>query len=265
MSKKEITESELYIRALAETQRGVLTRRAIPMRTEGRASDGLILILTGQCHYLFDDGVTFTAAAGDVLYLAQDAKYAMDVDCDRYEFSVVNFFLTESAPRQSAVFHPRDRVGIEQLFARLCARRDLCSIAESLSVFYRILAATIESKQSYYMNGKARAAVERAAEAVKASFGNPCLSVSRLASDAAMSEVHFRRLFSRRFGVSPARYIMQTRIAHARELMASTTLSTDEIAEQSGFSSVTYFHRVFRELTDTTPAAYRREWQEHPL
>ena len=115
------------------------------------------------------------------------------------------------------------------------------------------------------MNGKVRATVERAAETVRNAFGDPHLSVSRLAADAAMSEVHFRRLFARRFGVSPARYIMQTRISHARELMATTTLSTEEIAEKSGFSSVTYFHRVFRELTDTTPAAYRRELRERPL
>ena len=265
MSKKDITESELYISKLSQTYRGFLPRRVIPMRVEGRASDGLILVLAGQCHYLLDDGTAFTAAEGDVLYLAKDAKYAMNVDCERYEFFVINFFFADQDTRKSAVLRPRDRVGIEQLFARLCTRRDLASVAESLSVFYRILAATVESKQSYYMNGKMRATVERAAETVRNAFGDPHLSASRLAADAAMSEVHFRRLFARRFGVSPARYIMQTRISHARELMATTTLSTDEIAEKSGFSSVTYFHRVFRELTDTTPAAYRRELRERPL
>ena len=106
MSKIDITESELYISKLSQTYRGFLPRRVIPMRVEGRALDGLILILAGQCHYLFDDGTAFTAAEGDILYLAKDAKYAMNVDCERYEFFVVNFFFADQDTRQSAILRP---------------------------------------------------------------------------------------------------------------------------------------------------------------
>ena len=86
-----------------------------------------------------------------------------------------------------------------------------------------------------------------------------------LAADAAMSEVHFRRLFARTFGISPARYIMRARVDRAKVLMADSSYSLADIAEQSGFSSPPYFYRVFRDITGSTPAAYRRELLNHPL
>lgn len=268
MPKKDITISELFICEKPKVYRGSLPRRIIPMRTEGRASDGLIFILEGRCHYTFDDGLTFTAEKNDVLYLANSALYAMDVDCDRYEFFVVNFTFSDPEPRQSAVYRPRDKAGTEQLFARLCTRRDASSpyaTAEALSLFYRILTVIMESRDSHYMSRRARDAVEHAAETIRAQCHRSALSVTELAAHAAMSEVHFRRLFARRFGISPARYIVCARIDRARDLMTDDTLSLDDVAEQSGFSSSPYFYRVFREITGTTPAAYRRELFNAPL
>lgn len=268
MPKKDITISDPCIAAPLTVYRGAIPRTAIPMKAKGRVGDGWIFILEGKCHYTFDDGVTFTASKHDILYLANNARYAMDVDCDQYEFYVINFAFADPDPRQSAVYHPRDKAGTEQLFARLCARRDLSSpsaVTESLSLFYRIFTAIIESRQSHYIGGKNRSAMESAAEVIHAECHDPSLSVTALAARAAMSEVHFRRLFAVRFGISPARYIMRARVSRAKELMSMSTLSLADIAEQSGFSSPTYFYRVFREIVGTTPATYRRELMEHPL
>ena len=268
MAKKDIANSELYINVKPQCRRGALPRGRIPLRTRGRDGDGFVFILEGKCHYTFDDGTFFTADKQDILYLANGAKYAMDVDCESYKFFVVDFLFTDIAPRQSAVYHPHDKAGTEQLFARICAKREFPSpsaAAESLSLFYRILRAVIESKQSRYVSGKARATVEKAAEAVQKMCCDSSLSVAGLAADASMSEVHFRRLFARSFGISPAKYIMRARVDRAKMLMSDHTLSLTDIAEQSGFSSSTYFYRVFREVTGTTPAAYRKELSVNPL
>lgn len=268
MVKKDITNSELYIAAKPQCRRGALPREHIPMRTLGRKGDGFIFILEGKCHYLFDDGTSFTACKQDILYLADGAKYAMEVDCESYAFFVVDFLFTDAEPRQSAVYHPHDKTGTEQLFSRICTRHEISTLsasAETLSLFYRIFRAVIESKDTRYVGGRAKAAMEKAAEAVRANCDDPSLSVTRLAAEAAISEVHFRRLFSRSFGVPPARYIMRARIDRAKALMADSSRSLADISEQSGFSSPTYFYRVFREITGTTPAAYRKELLAHPL
>ncbi len=268
MTPKGIAISEPLLSQGLHTHRGFLPRRTIPMRPQGRDGDGLIFILEGHCRYTFLDGRRFTVEKNDILYLANDARYSMDVDCDRYEFFVVNFRFVSSDPYQSAVYHPRDKEGAKQLFSRLCAHPDFHApraAAEGLSLFYRVLAMAIESTEASYISGKAKATAVRAAETIHAECHRPDLSVAELSAAADMSEVHFRRLFARNFGISPARYIMRARVDRAKALMADGTYSLSDIAEQSGFSSAPYFYRVFREITGTTPAAYRREFLNHPL
>jgi len=44
---------------------------------------------------------------------------------------------------------------------------------------------------------------------------------------------------------------------HAKMLLLSTDLSVEEIADMAGFSSLSYFSRVFRLHENTTPTLYR--------
>ena len=117
--KMEITKLKPIISDIPDATRGHLTRRTIPMRTAGRSPDGLIYILSGSCHYTFDDGTSFGVKENDILYLAAGAKYQMDISCDKYEYYVVNFTLFGNEERQSAVYTPRSAASAEQLFARL--------------------------------------------------------------------------------------------------------------------------------------------------
>jgi AraC family transcriptional regulator len=96
------------------------------------------------------------------------------------------------------------------------------------------------------------------------SFADKELSVASLASEAGFSEVYFRKLFLRRFGQSPSKYIMQTRVSHAIKLMEFDGLTLSEIAEECGFSSTPYFNRVFKAVTGESPAAYRRSIAKLP-
>ncbi len=63
-------------------------------------------------------------------------------------------------------------------------------------------------------------------------------------------------LFRREMGRTVA-YLQTLRIARAQELLATTELSTLNVALESGFESVEHFYRVFRRLVGTTPRCYR--------
>lgn len=84
------------------------------------------------------------------------------------------------------------------------------------------------------------------------------LSVARLAAMAGYTPDHFRRVFSRVFGVNPSVYAAQLRIKEAARLLVLSNSSIEEIAEQTGFSDRHHFTRVFRASTGETPAAYRK-------
>ncbi|HOX05036.1 MAG TPA: AraC family transcriptional regulator [Planctomycetota bacterium] len=83
------------------------------------------------------------------------------------------------------------------------------------------------------------------------------LSVRDLARKTAMSESAFSHLFKNVAGIPPRRYQIQERVARARELLETTSLSVKEIAAELGYDDVHYFSRVFRKLTGRTPSGVR--------
>ncbi|TDO30436.1 helix-turn-helix protein [Kribbella sp. VKM Ac-2527] len=68
---------------------------------------------------------------------------------------------------------------------------------------------------------------------------------------------YLAELFANHLGQSPPRYLNGRRIDRAHQLLDSIDLAITAIAHTLGFSSSPHFARVFRQLTATTPTAYR--------
>ena len=83
-------------------------------------------------------------------------------------------------------------------------------------------------------------------------------SVSQLASVAGLSPAHFCIAFKQSTGYSPHRYLLNRRVAYAKELMAHRRLSLTEVALTCGFGSSSQFATTFRRIDGVTPRAYRR-------
>ncbi len=67
------------------------------------------------------------------------------------------------------------------------------------------------------------------------------------------------RMFVRYLNVNYIDYINQLRFEKARELITLSELSISEIAEQTGFESLSYFSRQFKRKYGITPQEYRRK------
>nr|WP_237545119.1 helix-turn-helix domain-containing protein [Streptomyces sp. SID4946] len=59
-------------------------------------------------------------------------------------------------------------------------------------------------------------------------------------------------------GATPHQWVLTARIDHARELLEATTLSVEQIADETGLGSSTNLRARFHDSLDTTPTAYRR-------
>jgi AraC family transcriptional regulator len=84
------------------------------------------------------------------------------------------------------------------------------------------------------------------------------LSVSEIATELAMSQYYFTRLFKRSLGISPYQYVMQQRIERAKYLLKTTGLSMAAIARQVGFANQNQLTFQFRKFVGTTPSNYRK-------
>lgn len=84
--------------------------------------------------------------------------------------------------------------------------------------------------------------------------------IDELARLAAMSERTFMRRFRAATGSSPADWLTRARVDAARELLESTALPVDRIAERCGLGSATTMRHHFRNKVGVSPAQYRKRF-----
>jgi len=83
------------------------------------------------------------------------------------------------------------------------------------------------------------------------------LSVELLAERVQMSPRNFARAFAAETGCTPARFVEQTRVAAAAQLLRQTDWPQERIAARSGFRSVDALQRAFARQHGVTPQRYR--------
>ncbi|GAA2440534.1 GlxA family transcriptional regulator [Streptomyces glaucus] len=83
------------------------------------------------------------------------------------------------------------------------------------------------------------------------------LTVPRLAAHTHMAPRTFVRRFVAETGTTPLRWLLAARLDRARELLESTDLGVDHIADRCGLGSPSNLRLHFRRALGTTPTAYR--------
>lgn len=91
---------------------------------------------------------------------------------------------------------------------------------------------------------------ERACQGLQAAEVLAHLGMSRASLQQRMKAVTGRTIH---------REIQRVRLTRAKNLLASSDLTIKQVARESGFASVQYMTRVFRDLVGDTPAQYRRK------
>ena len=87
------------------------------------------------------------------------------------------------------------------------------------------------------------------------------LSVVDLASRCAMSERNLTRRFTSELGISPARYVEQSRLQTARRQLEESDFPLQKIADLCGFKSVEVMRRLFNRKLKVSPGDYRKRFR----
>ena len=250
----DISKNELSIKLYEGTHKNYLMPKTIPF-CRPRRCDAFVYILGGSCHYVFSDDRELEAKAGDILYLSEGAIYEMTVR-EKYDFICMNFFFDTSDNRKSDIFTPKDSGIAENQFYRVWKLQTGGSLPAKMSLAYQIYDEIISSRASNYLSNHNRAKIDDAVATITSDmYGS--INVPTLAKSAGMSEVYFRKLFKSVTGVSPAKFIIDCKVNRAKELLMEDYLTLEDIAERCGFSTLSYFCRVFKASTGMTPGEFR--------
>ncbi len=85
------------------------------------------------------------------------------------------------------------------------------------------------------------------------------ITVEGLAQRANQHPDYFSRLFLKNTGERPLAYVQLKRVERAQLLLITTDLPFYRIAEETGFESLSYLSRIFRNHTGQTLSDYKRQ------
>ena len=147
---------------------------------------------------------------------------------------------------------------LEALFRQLSDEWSYCDAEwrhnRCMSILYAILEKAQKMKRQ---SGEGvPEVISPGVEMMHSAFQNPELSVFMLADACHISEVYFRRIYKKHFGISPIEGLLALRFAYAESLLKSGYYSVKEVASLSGFADVKYFRTTFTRRMGRSPSEY---------
>jgi YesN/AraC family two-component response regulator len=88
------------------------------------------------------------------------------------------------------------------------------------------------------------------------------LSQKEVSDHVHLNPSYLSVLFKEHVKLTFSEYVTRRRIQRAKELLVSTKLPINDIAEESGYKTAKYFIKIFKELEGMTPSAYRKDNNE---
>lgn len=104
----------------------------------------------------------------------------------------------------------------------------------------------------------AEAFLKKLTELINANLTDEQFGVSKLAQEMGMSRSNLHRKVKSQTGISVSQYVCNIRLDKATELLKETSLSISDVATKSGFHSVTYFTKCFKDRYGYPPGMARK-------
>jgi transcriptional regulator GlxA family with amidase domain len=81
--------------------------------------------------------------------------------------------------------------------------------------------------------------------------------VAAMVELSGLPERSFMRRFAKAVGMRPLDYVHALRLEEAKQMLETTDLTVEAIANETGYEDTSFFGRLFRRKTDLSPAQYR--------
>lgn len=134
-------------------------------------------------------------------------------------------------------------------------------VVESLCEVLEEMIDTMTDSQMEEGTGSIRSVVKQSVIYIDNNFFEE-LTLSSLSNKFNVESSYFSKMFRQETGSNMMLYIAQKRIDKAKEYMIDSKINLTEIAFMVGYDDYTYFNRVFRKMTGTSPRDYRNELEK---
>ncbi len=127
-------------------------------------------------------------------------------------------------------------------------------LSEAYNHFFDELIFKIGEKRS----GKQELLTRKIEALIDERYADHNLGLNLIADEFGMSSSHLSRVYRQQTLTTIVDVINQVRMKHAQRLLQETDFPVTEIAERTGYTNSSYFHRMFKKMFGVTPAEYRK-------
>lgn len=221
----------------------------------------LILHLSGQSTVKFN-GLTFKTEKDMLRFLPKGENKEYIVERKQRGECIDIFFDTDNPiSEQAFVLKLKNSKIMESLFKKIFSvwvSKNDGYYFECVSLLYKIFAEL--NKQNYIPENQYRA-IKPAIDYINDNFLNDKISVEQLANLCSISESYLKKLFIKKFGVPPVKYIIGLKINYSSDLLRSNLYTITQIAEICGYSNIYFFSRQFKEYVGITPTEFQKKYK----
>ena len=191
--------------------------------------------LAGQAEWLF---ITFDLRHAEAIQELRDRPRMLDDDALALVEDIVRAYLQPQGARP-------DTLAISFQLSRLLLHLRGCDELP-------------EDRRNIHASTSARDVIlEKIDRYVRDHLGQ-AVTISDIASDLGYSVRNLRAVFRDRLGVSLGRYMRESRLSEAAQLLQRSDRNGTEIGERCGFESLYAFSRAYRKAYGIPPRAYRQ-------
>ncbi len=226
----------------------------------------LVIRKSGKSIYTYKKH-KYTASADTVLLLAAGTEYSLSIEksgeCTVVEFNISAEQLQKSFP-EGGIFEystsgDKSVYKLAKNLLQYYVLRGPAYYAKCFSELYSLI-AQISTVHAYNRSLAGKyGLIHASVKFIEANYARPDLYTPMLAEMSQIGETYYRSIFQSVFNMAPAHYIQLYRVGKAKELLLSGAHNVEEIAVAVGFANSSYFCKVFKSLTHTTPSEFAQK------
>lgn len=129
-----------------------------------------------------------------------------------------------------------------------------------MSVLYDIIYKILKN-ETEYLASKTNTIIMPAIDYIDANFTKENIDCGYLAKLCNVSYAYMSKLFVKRFGVTPNKYIVMKKIDFACDLLKSQCYTIGKTSDMCGFVNTYYFSRVFKNIVGIPPSQYAQKFR----
>ncbi len=147
----------------------------------------------------------------------------------------------------SSGLHPEDSEKIHLMLTTSVSMSEVCRPVLELAALCR------DKNQNRQPHSKA---VQLALKFIRAHYAQS-ISLEQVAAEVYLTPEYFSRIFKEETGMTFVNYLTDIRLHHSLQLLETTALRVQDVAQHVGYPNVSYFSTVFKKKYGMSPYEYR--------